>query len=67
MVKNLGGEKDLIVEASLQFMVDGLINAYQVASGERYARKSEQCEQKYREVMLLGIVLEWWAICVADM
>ena len=47
------------MEASLQFMVDGLINAYQVASGERCARKSEQCEQKYREVMLLGIVLEW--------
>lgn len=59
MVKNWGEEKDLIVEASLQFMVDGLINAYQVASGERCARKSEQCEQKYREVMLLGIVLEW--------
>lgn len=55
----MGGEKDLIAEASLQLTVDGLINVYQVASGERPAKKSEQCEQKHREVMLLGIVWEW--------
>lgn len=54
-----GGEKDLIAEASLQLTVDGLINVYQVASGERPTKKSEQCEQKHREVMLLGIVWEW--------
>lgn len=31
---------------------------YQVALGERHARKSEHCEQKYRDVMFLGIFWE---------
>lgn len=55
----MGKRKDFIIEVSLQLLVDGLINVYQVVFGEGHARKSEQCEQKYRGVMLLGIVWEW--------
>lgn len=39
-------------------MIDGLINIYQVAFGERHARKSEHCEQKYRDRVFLDVFWE---------
>lgn len=39
-------------------MIDGLINIYQVAFREIHARKSEHCEQKYRDTVFLHVFWE---------
>lgn len=44
-----GGEKKRL-HSKDKLMIDGLIDFYHVAFGEIHTRKSEQCEQKYREV-----------------